>query len=158
MGVITESLVAEARGGRVYLGGSGSKLTTTVLGAALLLSNPQNSGKNINLYKVTIASDSKVTGLFTYMWNPTSNLPSTVQDIAKAKATQPNTVATLKTGLLSNLPSGGSLLSFTTLVGTGDREVVDLPPIIIPEGNSFCVIAPMIAATSSINMYWFEDL
>jgi len=158
MGWITDPITVQAKGGRVFTSGSGSLLLTTATGGSVLLSNPVGTGKRLYLFRVVLCAESKIILHAEMRYNPTTALPTGVQSISNVLIGGSSSIATVKSEPSASLPSGGQtgMLGFHVPV-TGIADYT-LPPIIVPPGNSVCIIFPKIATLITCDLYWFEDI
>lgn len=154
--VRSDSLLDRVGYGTTFAGGSGVLTLTAILGANVSLSNPAGSGKKLYLYRL-VANSSQPLNL-TPVINPTTNLPTVAKVVANNFIGHPM-VATgmLKAEVMAPLV-GGVASSLILHLPAGSREVVDLPPFVIPPGVTLAVAVPAKnGATVNLDAFWWEE-
>lgn len=145
--------------GKQLTSGTGPLVLSLAGNIRATISNPVGSGVNVSVFRLVWFANAM--GEASLFLNPTAGLPATaVRPRLNAIAGTAGGVGEVKadTSTTTSL-SGGTDTGVIIGLGANNREVVDLPPIILTPGVTLGINVP-ISATSSrslLSVLWFEE-
>jgi len=157
IGYVGDLMMVTAAAGELYIGGAGRLVLTEAGNTRGLLANPADSGKLC--YIVRISFFSSALGFAHFRVNPTTGRPAIASTTSNAllQAVPPSAMQVGFDTHITTQLGGGTLLGNVVGLAAGVRTSLDLPPLILPPGNSWGFNVPYSTPADFVcSIYWVE--